>query len=289
MTITDDSVVIDQLRAAVRDNYVFRERGTAIADGFETDIPANHDPAGFAEAATARLRELSSDLHLRVRHRPEGALHGYSEAAYRELYAREAITNSGGVKEVSRLDGGVGRLVIAPYLSPMPDAAPYLDAAFGLLRGADRLVIDLRGGRGGTPESVAYLCGFLLGAEPVHLQDIVQRDGSAQQFWTNPTQRRLPDDMPVAVLTSKVTFSGCEEIAYNLQSQGRARLFGETTGGGAHPVDMFAISDVLEVSVPIARSVNAVTGANWEGTGVIPDVACAAEDALETALAELAE
>jgi hypothetical protein len=47
---------------------------------------------------------------------------------------------------------------------------------------------------------------------------------------------------------------------------------------------MFAISDVLEVTVPIARSVNAVTGANWEGSGVIPDVACAADEALAAAL-----
>ncbi|WP_265445589.1 S41 family peptidase [Flexivirga meconopsidis] len=277
----NDDRIIDELRTAVRDNYVFADRGNAIADAFQPDGMPTQDPAGFAETATARLRELSSDLHLRVRHRPEGAMDSFGEEAYRDLYRREAIANAGGVWRVTRLGDGIGLLEVAPYLSPMPMAQPYLDAAFGLLAGVERLVIDLREGRGGTPESVAYLCGFLLGAEPVHLQDIVQRDGSAQQFWTNPTQRRLPDDVPVAVLTSGTTFSGCEEIAYNLQSQGRATVFGEVTGGGAHPVEVFRLTDVLEATVPVARSVNAVTGTNWEGTGVIPDVECPASEALD--------
>jgi hypothetical protein len=33
------------------------------------------------------------------------------------------------------------------------------------------------------------------------------------------------------------------------------------------------------MSVPFARSVKPVTGTNWEGTGVVPDVAVPAEEA----------
>jgi hypothetical protein len=36
--------------------------------------------------------------------------------------------------------------------------------------------------------------------------------------------------------------------------------------------------------VPFARSVNAITKANWEGTGVEPDVKVAADQALDVAL-----
>ena len=43
------------------------------------------------------------------------------------------------------------------------------------------------------------------------------------------------------------------------------------------------ISATLEVTVPFARSVNPVTGTNWEGTGVIPDVAVPAEQAFDVA------
>lgn len=274
------------LRSLVRDNYVFADRGKAIAEGFSTgEAPSpTEQPAEFAAAATAALYQLSLDGHLRVRHRAAGAMDGFDSADYRDFYAAEAVANAGGMQSVSRLDSTTGLLSVAPYLSPMPMAQPYVDAAFALVQGVERLVIDLRAGRGGTPETVAYLCGFLLGEEPVHLQDIVTRDGTAQQFWTMPHHQRLPDDVEIAVLVSGDTFSGCEELAYNVQSLQRATVFGETTGGGAHPVEIFRLSDVLEVTVPVARSVNAVTGTNWEGTGVVPDVECSADDALAEAL-----
>ncbi|GGB28947.1 interphotoreceptor retinoid-binding protein [Flexivirga endophytica] len=283
MEITErDQQLIDDLRGKVRDRYILPERGTDIADKLAVDeLPsASEQPAEFAAAATTALHDLSHDGHLRVRHRSTGAMDGFDGAAYREFYAREAVANAGGIRSVSRLDEMTGLMVVAPYLSPMPMAQPYVDAAFALLRGVERLVIDLRAGRGGTPETVACVCGFLLGDEPVHLQDVVTRDGTAQQFWTMPHFDRLPDDVSVAVLTSTLTFSGCEELAYNLQAQQRATIVGETTGGGAHPVEVFRLSDVLEVTVPIGRSVNAVTGTNWEGTGVVPDVPCAADEAL---------
>lgn len=287
MTITEqDQQPISDLQRRIRDCYIFPDRGADIADRLvASDLPSPTEyPGEFAAAATAQLHELSADGHLRVRHRPAGAIDGFDHEEYRAFYTAESVANAGGMRTVSRLDGGIGLLEVAPYLSPMPMAQPYVDGAFALLHGVEKLVIDLRAGRGGTTETVAYLCGYLLGEEPVHLQDIVTRDGAAQQFWTMPRHSRLPDDVTVSVLTSSGTFSGCEELAYNLQSQGRATLFGETTGGGAHPVEAFRLTDVLEVTVPIARSVNAVTGTNWEGTGVVPDVACTAAEALEAAL-----
>jgi hypothetical protein len=46
-------------------------------------------------------------------------------------------------------------------------ARPYLDAAFALLRGADRIVLDLRANGGGDPATVALIAGWLLGDEAV--------------------------------------------------------------------------------------------------------------------------
>ena len=97
-----------------------------------------------------------------------------------------------------------------------------MTAAFALLAGVERLVIDLREGRGGTPETVALICGYLLGDEPAHLQDIVDRAGNARQYWTGPAAGRLDGSVRICVLTSERTFSGCEELAYNLQAQRRA-------------------------------------------------------------------
>ena len=45
------------------------------------------------------------------------------------------------------------------------------------------------------------------------------------------------------------------------------------------------MSPSLAISVPHARSVNPVTGTNWEGTGVTPDIAVAAAEAYDVAYA----
>ncbi len=85
------------------------------------------------------------------------------------------------------------------------------------------------------------------------------------------------------VLTSKRTFSGAEEFAFDLKNQKRATIIGETTGGGAHPVSVHRATDYFMVGVPFAKSLDPVTKTNWEGTGVEPDVKVPAADALATA------
>lgn len=57
-------------------------------------------------------------------------------------------------------------------------------------------------------------------------------------------------------------------------------------GGGAHPTEAFPITPGFEITVPVARSVNPVTGGNWEGTGVEPDIATPAAEAFDLAYRE---
>ena len=96
-------------------------------------------------------------------------------------------------------------------------------------------------------------------------------------------------DKPVFVLTSKRTFSGAEEFAYNLKNLKRATIIGETTGGGAHPVSGHRIDDHFIIGVPFARAINPISKTNWEGTGVEPDVKAPASEALDVAKKMAAE
>ncbi|MDE9366635.1 S41 family peptidase [Luteipulveratus sp. YIM 133132] len=277
------SSLLDRLAQLVRDQYVLEHDIDAICASL--DGPAlPDDPEPVAAELTRRLQAVNHDRHLRVRHRPAGAFDGFGAEGSEQLYAREARANAGGIEQVRLLGDGVGLLAVAPYVSPVHLAAPYVTAAFTLLADVRHLIVDVRGGRGGTPETVALLCSYLLGGEPVHLQDLVSRHEPAHQFWTTPVAGRLAADVTVDVLTSSATFSGCEELAYDLQALGRARVIGETTRGGAHPCDLFSLTDVLEVTVPVAASRNAVTGTNWEQVGVRPDIACPADEALDLVL-----
>ncbi|MFD5395765.1 S41 family peptidase [Streptomyces sp. NPDC127097] len=139
--------------------------------------------------------------------------------------------------------------------------------------------------RGGSPAGAAMWCSYFFPDDQVHLNDFYQRaTDSTRQFWTLP---QLPAPRypvrPVYVLTSATTFSGGEDVAYTLQALGRAELVGETTGGGAHPTERYPVTAHITVTVPTARTINAVTGSNWEGVGVRPDRAVPADKALETA------
>jgi hypothetical protein len=197
---------------------------------------------------------------------------------------REVRLRAGSVGAVARHPDGVGVLAL-DGLDEVHMAAPYLEAAFALLRGARGLVLDLRRNGGGDPGTVALVLDWLLGGEPTHISDVLYRDRS-RQWWTTGrlADRAPPRDMPVNVLVGERTYSSGEALAYHLRSQGRCRLFGQRTPGAADHVTPIVVSRHVRALVPEARVRDAVTGTNWEGAGVVPDVACAPDDALAAAI-----
>jgi C-terminal processing protease CtpA/Prc len=161
---------------------------------------------------------------------------------------------------------------------------PTVAAAMGFVAHTDAVIFDLRQNQGGDPEMVALISSYLF-ERSTHLIDIYDRkENSTRQNWTLsylPGPRLTKQ--PVFVLTSKQTFSGAEEFAFDLKNQKRATIVGETTGGGAHPVSGHTVANYFMVGVPFAKSLDPVTKTNWEGTGVVPDVNVSAADALTTA------
>ena len=131
---------------------------------------------------------------------------------------------------------------------------------------------------------VQYICSYFFG-EKTHLNSLYWRKGDrTQEFWTldELPSERMPD-VPLFVLTSKYTFSGAEEFAYNFKTRKRATIVGESTGGGANPGGTIEINELFSINVPTGRAINPVTQTNWEGTGVTPDVKTIASNALNKA------
>jgi C-terminal processing protease CtpA/Prc len=95
---------------------------------------------------------------------------------------------------------------------------------------------------------------------------------------------RFGGGKPLAIAVANFTFSGAEMLAYDLQSLGRATIVGTTTGGGAHACAFHWPTSHFSLLLPEARPVNPITGANWEGFGVVPDVSCSERDALQVAI-----
>jgi C-terminal processing protease CtpA/Prc len=65
----------------------------------------------------------------------------------------------------------------------------------------------------------------------------------------------------------------------------RAAIVGEPSGGGAHPFEYRRLTAHFVLWLVTGRSVNPITGGNWQGVGVQPDITVAADTALETAIA----
>jgi C-terminal processing protease CtpA/Prc len=153
------------------------------------------------------------------------------------------------------------------------------------LANTNALIIDLRKCTGGYPGMIALILSYLFGEEPLHLDSIYWRDDDVtQQYWTLPyVPGKRYGDKPVYVLISKVTFSGGEGFAYILQTRKRATLLGDKTDGGAHAGASYRIHPHFELFIPIGRTINPVTGTNWEGCGVAPDISTPPEQAFTAA------
>jgi hypothetical protein len=282
------TAVIDQVAALVRKHYVFPDVGNEVADRLTAACQDGRyddltEPMALAERVTADLQVGNEDKHLRLLHHVDELFEEDEDPVAEEAaWVRRVELNAAGMARAERLAGNVGILEIRPTLFEPKYAGAALAGAMAMLWSTDALLLDLRGCRGGSPDLVALVCSYLLGDEPVHLNDLVTPStGAVRQYWTVPqvVAPHFGATKPIWVLTSTTTFSGAEELSYNLQQLGRAVVIGERTRGGAHPREGFTVHPHLEASVPIQRAINPVSGTNWEGVGIIPEVEVAADAA----------
>lgn len=286
--------IIQSLSDKLRASYVFPEIAEQICERLQAHLEAG-DYAGitdsefFAYTLTQHLQEINGDEHLSVRwyleplpdH--EGSLL-QNEEKLAELHERARLDNYG-IHKLERLPGNIGYIDIRYFYRASWGSGETVIAAMNLLANMSALIFDLRQCGGGHPGMVALVSSYLFAGEPLHLNSLFWRDEDfTQQYWTLPyVPGKRFGDTPIYVLTSDFTFSAGEEFAYNLQSRKRATLVGETTGGGAHPGSPFRLYPHFEAFIPLGRAINPITHENWEGVGVIPDIAAPEERAFEMA------
>ncbi|HKS28084.1 MAG TPA: S41 family peptidase [Pyrinomonadaceae bacterium] len=282
--------VIENTLKQVNELYVFPDVAKEVEKAIRARVAKKEydeitSGLAFAQKLTFDLQAVTRDKHLRVqfseRPLPE---RGDPRRRDPEQMRREGARNNFGFFKVEVLPGNIGYMDLRQFYRAAL-AADKATAAMNFLADTDALIIDIRKNGGGSADMVALLVSYLLGPDPVLINTAYFRpENQTLESWTlKDLPGRRYTGKSVYVLTSGYSFSAAEEFAYDLQTQKRATIVGEVTGGGANPNTFVRIGNHFMLSVPIGRAINPITKTNWEGVGVKPDVEVSQEQALKTA------
>lgn len=172
---------------------------------------------------------------------------------------------------------------------------------------AKTIIIDLRTHRGGGLDEMDAIFPWLF-TRPTRLARMATRksvdDAGGAPFSDGPSLRRVADDpayvtrehwatpgldkrlnrAKLFVLTSGLTASAAEHFALAVKHSGRGTLIGQPTYGANHFGNDVDLGGGYTAFLPVGRSYDPVTGKDWEGTGIAPDINVASDAALIEAL-----
>ncbi|MBO0935868.1 hypothetical protein J2I47_04845 [Fibrella sp. HMF5335] len=297
LTPTDRQQTIEATLTLLDREYVFPEVVGNIRQYIHSRLRTGYDTITngqqLAGQLTRDLQTISHDKHLRVSYFDRGVPaeelwnknpSPAQQARQRTFLRQWMLRENFGILNLSVLKGNLGYISFK-VLAPPEFAGPSYMAAMNYLAQTDALIIDLRQCNGALSEhAIPLLCSYFF-AQPTHLNDLYWRDGNKTiQSWTYAqVQGQHYGNKPIYVLTSSATFSGAEELAYDLKNLKRATLVGDTTGGGANGGGTLPINAHFAAFVPAGRAINPITKTNWENIGVAPDTLVAASRALYVA------
>jgi len=275
--------IIEDLAGKIKENYVYPEKGEKMAKALKhTFAQGSFDRVetfpDFADSLTNYLRTIVNDKHLRIK--TSKVIE--SDIMFPVLEGQQKH----GITATKILEGNIGYLAFNSFPRLNKANRKAISASMEKLEDTKAIIMDLRNNGGGDPATVQLYCSYFFDENPILLNSLYLRpENITRDYYTLKTVegRKMPHK-PLYILTSDYTFSGAEEFCYNMQTRERALVIGETTGGGAHPVNAFKMDNRLTAIIPVGRAINPITGTNWEGTGIQPNISCDATEALQNAI-----
>lgn len=275
---------IDGIVHILNQQYVFPDTALKVSEvllqqeqsGALADITSQEQ---FADKVGDLMRQYSGDGHLNLALIAEqgGVSHRLKETDSHKI-------NNFAFEQARILPGNIGYLKLHKFWQA-EEAHKVGHAALVFLSHSDHIVIDLRHSGGGSPQLVQYLISHFV-PEGIVLWDLLDRNGkSTEQIRSLAVpDSELLKTKPLYILQGEELVSAGEFFSYTLQQLGRAVVIGETSAGLAHYTGAAQVNDWLFVRIPMYRPVNPVTGTNFEGVGVQPNITVSSEMALYTAL-----
>ena len=276
--------IVKSIQKHLLKNYIFLDKAKETNRHLDSLMQLNYfdtstNPKAFAKALSVEMQKITRDKHLNVAP-PRPPRPPRTESDFISRHLKNLVRfRSGGFGKIELLEGNIGYVELKGFRR---EDIPKVDAIMDYLSTADALIIDLRENGGGNSLGL-YWSSYFFKENIALTGSYTRRTDSKEELKTVSVKGKRRLDMPIFILTSHFTFSAAEAFAYDLQSRKRASIIGESTGGGAHPVDFIRLPRGYGLIVPYAESINPITKTNWEGVGVSPDIKISKEKALDKA------
>lgn len=305
--------IAENYAALLESDYVYPDTGlryaAAIRAGIASGRYAALTGAALGEAIDADLHAVSPDGHLRLRVPqtvPMSATDGPGQSARpvpMQRPPRIPIEQSGWIAP----DIAFIRFNLFPGDADVTAAAAKFMADHADARA---IIFDIRTHGGGALDQMDVIFPWLFD-KPTRLVTMATRasvdaagnsplsampsirpvDGApgmvTREHWAMPNGDARLRDAKIYVLTSGASASAAEHFALAMKHSGRGVLVGSATAGANHFGGSADLGGGYAAFIPVGRTYDPVTGQDWEGAGVMPDIAVAPADALIRALTEL--
>ena len=295
--------IAERLAGELTDNFVYANHGKRYADMLRANVQAGRYDMGtrqeLAERMTDDLQAVQKDghLHVAVAEKDDGERGGGAAQIPKHWPPL--------IQSAKWIAPGIAYIRFTAFMSTDEEVAS-VRAFMREHREAKTFIFDLRNHHGGQLGEMDEIFPYLFAQKTALVtletrRSIFDRQGSPfgeaptlelakDDAYARVTHYALPGeatparDAKVYLLTSNRSASAAEHFSLALKSTGRATLIGETTAGANHFGDMTAIGEHFAAFVPIGRTFDIKTGKDWEGDGIVPDIAVDPKQALVVAL-----
>ena len=174
MESIDPHVTVRSLAELVRLHYLFADRAEQLARRVETwvagEIAALQSAEELATGLTELLQDATGDGHFRVMARVFTAEELAAAPEDRWKHSMPGAASNFGFRSVEVTEGTA--LITLTSLDYIKWSGRTAVATMDFARHAERVLIDVRGCRGGDPELIALLAGYFMGPSPVELSTV---------------------------------------------------------------------------------------------------------------------
>ncbi|XP_030630899.1 retinol-binding protein 3 [Chanos chanos] len=285
------SALVLNMANILRNNYCFPENLIGMQEAIQQAISSGEilhisDRKTLAAVLTAGVQGALNDPRLTVSYEPNYV--PITQPALSSLPTDQLIRLIRNSVKLEVMDNNIGYLRIDRIIGK--ETAAKLgrllhDNIWNKVVHTSSMIFDLRFSTAGELSGVPYIISYFSEPHPPLLIDMIydRPTNTTKELWTMPTLLgdRYGKRKDLIILTSKRTMGAAEAVAYILKHMNRAIIVGERSAGGSVKVEKLKIGDSdFYITVPVAKSVNPVTGQSWEVSGVLPSVSVNPKEAV---------